>query len=90
MKIIFGEQYSGFENSIQLTGISRPTDSLAKITKWFAAKSANHEKFSKWFQPLTTQTCTRSKKTRDIPIHTRTERFDKFPIPYLTKILNQN
>ena len=90
MKIIFWEQYSGFENSIQLTGISRLTDSLAKMIKRLAAKSANHEKFSKWFQLLTTQTCTRSKKTRYIPIHTRIERFDKSPIPYLTKILNQN
>ena len=90
MKIIFGEQYSVFENFIQLTDISRPTDTLAKMTKQLAAKIADHEKFSKWFQPLTTQTCTRSKKTRYIPIHTRTERFDKSPIPYLTKILNQN
>ena len=90
MKIIFGEHYCGFENSLQLSGISRPTDSLAKMTKRFAVKSAKHIKFSKWFQPLTTNTCTRSKKQKYVPIRTRTDRFARSPIPFLTQILNEN
>ena len=32
MEIMLGEYYSGFENSLKLSGISRSTVSLAKMT----------------------------------------------------------
>ena len=88
--IIFGERYSGFENSLQLSGISRPTVSLAKITKRFAAISAKHIKFGQCFQPLTINTCTRSKKKKICPYSHKKVTFARSPIPYLTQILNEN
>ena len=89
LKIIFGEEYCGFENSVQVSGISKPTERLEKMTKRFAVKSAKHPKFSKWFEPLqATNINTRSKKKKYIQIHTRTERYARSPIPHLTNLLN--
>ena len=41
LKIIYGEYYSGFENAIQLSGTSKPTDRLEKITKLLQLKVPN-------------------------------------------------
>ena len=57
IKIILVVHYSEYKNAIKLSGILRPTDQWAKITKCFVAKSAKHNNFSKWLQPLTTNTC---------------------------------
>ena len=89
LKIIFGEEYCGFANSVQVSGISKPTERLEKMTRRFAVKSAKHPKFSKWFEPLhPTNITTRSKKNKYIQIHTRTERYARSPIPHLTNLLN--
>ena len=89
LKIIFGEEYCWFENAIQASGISKPTERIGKMTKRFAVKSSKHSKFSKWFQPLPpTNMNTRSKKNKFTQIHTRTERFARSPIPHLTNSLN--
>ena len=62
---MYGEQYSGFENYIQLSGPTKPTDRFEEITRHFAAKSAQYSKFSKWFQCLPdTNIFTRSKKQK--------------------------
>ena len=46
LRIIFGDCYSGFENSLLLAKMLRPTEQLASMTARFAAKSASHSKFS--------------------------------------------
>jgi hypothetical protein len=90
LKIIYGEYYCGFENTIKLSGTSKPTDRLEKMTKRFATKSSQHSKFSKWYHSLpATNICTRGKKNKYTQIRTRTDRYEKSPIPQLTKILNQ-
>ena len=87
LKIIFGVNYSGFENSLRLANILKPTDQFIKMTKQFAVKSSKHPKFTKWFVPKTnTSLCTRSNKPRFIPVPCRTERYAKSPIPQLTSI----
>ena len=89
LKIIYGDCYSGFDNAIQLSGTSKPTDCLEKITKHFAAKTAKHSKFSKWYQCLpATNFSTRSNTNKFTQIYTKTERYKKSPIPHLTRILN--
>ena len=63
LKIIYGDMYTGFETMLSSLNMVRPTSQFAKMTKQFAKKSANHPKFSQWFQPLSTNgTSTRSKK----------------------------
>ena len=90
LKIIFGVQYNGFENTLLTANILKPTDQFTKMTKQFAVKSSKHPKLSKWFVPKPDNPmCTRSKKPRFIPVPTRTDRYAKSPIPQLTTILNE-
>ena len=42
LRIIFGEAYCGFENTLKLAAILRPTLQLSRMTAKFAAKSAKH------------------------------------------------
>ena len=51
LKIIFGVNYNGFENTLQTANILKPTDQFTKMTKQFAIKSSKHPKFTKWFVP---------------------------------------
>ena len=92
LRIIFGDSYCGFDNTLLSVQMLRPTEQLANMTRRFATKSANHSKFSQWFQPAATKTTnTRSikniQKYQTVPA--RTVRFGKSPIPYLTQILNR-
>ena len=89
LKIIFGVNYNGFENALQIANILKPTDQFIKMTKHFAMKSSKHPKFTKWFVPkINTSLCTRSEKPRVTPVPYRTERYGRSPIPQLTAILN--
>ena len=91
LKIIYGDMYCGFENTLKLANIVKPTTQLLKMTKQFAKRSAKHPKFSQWFQPVAEDmVSTRSKKNIFVQIPTRTERFHNSPIPYLTRLLNED
>ena len=91
LRIIFGEAYSGFESTLQAARILRPTVQLSRMTEKFAAKSAKHPKFSKWFQSATSQRPnTRGSKNTQLytSVPARTARFGKSPIPHMTELLN--
>jgi hypothetical protein len=88
LKIVLGEHYDGFQNSVQRSKITKPTERLEKMTKRFAKKSAQHPKFSTRFQPLSININTRRKKNKYYQIKARTQRNAKSPIPHLTRILN--
>ena len=91
LKIIYGDMYCGFENTLKLANIVKPTTQLLKMTKKFANRSAKHPKFSQWFQPVPEDmVSTRSKKNTFVQIPTRTDRYYKSPIPYLTRLLNED
>ena len=91
LRVIYGVSYSGFENSLAISNIVRPSVKLAKITRQFAKKSSKHPKFAKWFQPVpNTLMNTRRKKNNYVQIPARTDRYHNSPIPYLTRILNED
>ena len=91
LKIIYGNMYIGFENTLLLSGIRKPTLQLEKMTQQFAKKCSQHSKFSKWFTPVPDERAnTRwNKQQKYVNISARTERFKQSPIPHLTDILNK-
>ena len=90
LKIIYGNMYQGFEYTLLLSGVRKPTVQLAKMTQQFAMKCSQHSKFSKWFTPVPQRANTRGNKHQKyVQISTRTERFKQSPIPHLTDILNK-
>ena len=91
LRVIYGDNYSGFENSLAISNVGRPTIQLAKMTKRFAKKCSQHPKFAQWFQPVpNTIRNTRSKKNKFVEIPARTDRYHNSPIPYLTRILDED
>ena len=52
------------------------------------AKAQKHPKFSKWFKPNTRSSVTRSRKNKFCKVYYRTERFNRSPISYFTRLLN--
>ena len=91
LRIIYGDSYCGFENSLLSANMLKPTEQLAKMTDRFAVRSASHAKFSHWFQPAAKKT-TNTRNSKNVQkyeqVPARTARYGKSPIPYLTQILN--
>ena len=91
LRIIFGEAYSGFENTLSVAGMSRPTRQLSKMTSRFAVRSSKHPKFCNWFQPAAAKSInTRSRQNPQVftSVPCRTDRYKRSPIPHLTELLN--
>ena len=61
----------------------------AELCVKFATKSAKHVKHKNWFKLNTRTTVTRQPQPKYCPVSASTTRFDKSPISYLTKILNE-
>ena len=68
-----------------------------KLCQKFARKALRNPKYANWFCPvyrvpgqnMRTRRC-QTKSTFNLkPVHTRTYRFEKSPIPYMTKLLNE-
>ena len=91
LRIIYGANHCGFDNSLAIANVVRPTIQLAKMTRRFAKKCSEHPKFAHWFQPVPKDVMnTRSKKKKCVEVSARTERYHNSPIPYLTRILNED
>ena len=91
LRIIYGDTYDGFENTLLRSQTVKPTARLEKMTKQFATKCYKNSKFTQWFSPLPASTVnTRSskhtQKLTEVPY--RTERYQNSPIPHMTNILN--
>ena len=91
LRIIYGDKYCGFENTLKVANMLRPTMQMSRMTAKFAVKSSKHPKFSKWFKPATQKTVnTRSSKNTPVfaSVPSRTARYKKSPIPHMTQLLN--
>ena len=87
--IILGDQYFYFYTSaLKQLGMETLFSRRNKLCKKFARKSAKNEKFSTWFKVNKKETCTRTQQLKYCKVYSRTVRFDKSPISYLTSILN--
>ena len=62
-------------------------DRRNKLCLNFALKTYKSEKFSQLFKPVTHSVNTRSVK---MPLKTRTRRYRKSPLPYLTELMNNH
>ena len=54
-----------------------------------AKKSQKHKKFNKWFKP-SPNVSVRRKTPKFLDTFSRTVRFEKLPLSYLTKLLNHH
>ena len=91
--IILGENYLYYENALNQLKCDRLSGRRLKLCENFAKKAVRHEQFRNWFRENTERlpimnTRYSKVKSKYHEVLTRTERFKKSPIPYLTSLLN--
>ena len=73
---------------LKTLGLEKLSVRSRKICTKSAKKAIKHKKFIKWFKP-THELITRNKKPKFYDVVCKTARFEKSPLGYLTRILNQ-
>ena len=93
--IILGDQYFSYENALEILEVQNLDERRRKLCENFAKKSLKNPRYKTWFSanttpPPTINTRHEANKTPTMfnPVVTRTNRFKKSPIPYLTDLLN--
>ena len=88
--IILGENYLNYENGLNHLKLERLDKRRETLSKKFADKAYKSEKYSSWFVNDSNENNTRRKTQKVKNVQTRTKRFKKSPLPYLTSLINQN
>ena len=93
--IILGKEYENYDNDLILLERETLEARRIKLCKKFARKALKNPRYANWFYPANKESSpnikTRGHKRTASnlkPVHARTVRFEKSPIPYMTKILN--
>ena len=94
--IILGEEYESYESALDTLESDNLNDRRTKLCQNFAKKSFKHPNYTNWFcesEEVLPNIKTRGDGTRKInklkPVQTRTQRYSKSPLPYLTELLNK-
>ena len=83
--IILGEEYTSYSRALLKLNMETLSVRRQGLCLSFAKKALKNEKFSKWF-------CNNGTDGADVQlsdVKTRTKRYLKSPLPYLTGLLNQ-
>ena len=86
--IILGDHYQSYTSALKMLCLDTLFNRRTKLCKNFARKSAISRKFSNWFKVNKKISITRNKQDKYCKVYSRTVRFDKSPLSYLTSILN--
>ena len=93
--IILGDDYTNYEDALDTLECDNLDVRRVKLCENFARKAFKNPKYTNWFcidESVPPNIKTRSEATRKPrklkPVQTRTHRYEKSPIPYMTELLN--
>ena len=86
--IILGSNYQSYSSALKVLGMETLNSRRTKLCKKFATKSVKNSKFKKWFKVNKKVSFTRQAQPKYCRVYSRTVRFEKSPLSYLTSILN--
>ena len=92
LHIILGTDYISYTQALGIVNLERLSTRREALCLKFAKKSLKSSKFNEWFNLNKSETLsihTRSKKTLFKPVVTRTRKYEKSTIPYITDLLNK-
>ena len=90
LAVILDQNYKNYDHALQVVGLKSLSERRRCLCLKFASKALKHEKFSNWFCPTEDIGIdTRSTKPEFKPVSSRTKRFEKSPLHYLTRLLNE-
>ena len=87
--IILGESYNSYSNALKILDLETLEVRRNKLTLKFALKAEKHSKFQKWFKVKEKRAETRQISDKYCNVRAKHVRYDKSPISFLTKLLNQ-
>ena len=91
LAIILGKEYGDYNTALGFVGLEPLAERRKGLCLKFARKAARHPKFKQWFCKSKIKTVkTRSIKEEFIPVISRTKKYEKSPLAYLTRLLNEN
>ena len=86
--IILGQNYKSYNSALSTLKMKSLFSRREQLCKNFAQKSLKHPKFTTWFQRNKKIFPTRAPSTKFCEVSSRTKRFERSPISFLTNILN--
>ena len=90
LAVILDKEYKSYNQALLTTNLKSLHDRRNNLCRKFALKAIKHEKFSTWFCPTKEVNMkTRKAKTLLKPVSARTTRYEKSPVAYLTRLLNE-
>ena len=89
LRIILGGSYYTYKNALQQMQLETLYSRRQRLCVKFARKCLKSNKFSHWFKTEDKETITRQRAQKFRSVYSRTMRYDKSPISYLTKLLNE-
>ena len=88
--IIRGVQHTDYKEALEHFGMKTLMERREAPCLRFALKAYRNPKFTSWFAPNNGEVNTRSEKLPFKGVKTRTARFEKSALPFLSSILNKN
>ena len=89
--VVLGPKYTDYSLALSALDLLPLDERRHTLCSNFAKKCLGSDKYQNWFVPKTNDpdnVQTRSDKTGLVTVNTRTKRYRKSPIPYLTEQLN--
>ena len=89
--VVLGPMYTDYSSALTTLDLVPLDERRQTLCSNFAKKCFRSEKYSDWFVPVVNDpdnVQTRSDKTGLVAVNTRTKRYRKSPLPYLTEQLN--
>ena len=89
--IILGENYTSYKRALKILNMKTLQVRRSALCLSFAKKALKSDKFSSWFS-FNTNNYDKTRSEKDILtlVKTRTDKYKKSPVPYLTTILNDH
>ena len=88
--IILGDEYYSYTSALKILGMEKLSQRRKQLCLKFAKRALKSEKFRKWFKTSIPNLRTRNQKPKFCDVFSRTARFEKSSISYLTRLLNQH
>ena len=89
--VVLGPKYNDYSIALSALDLLTLDERRKTLCSNFAKKCVRSPKYQNWFVPKSVDPDniqTRSDKTDFVPVNTRTKRYRKSPLPYLTEHLN--
>ena len=88
LAIILGKSYNTYQNALVTTKLDMLSTRRESLCLTFAQKAFKSPKYKSWFLPDLKEINTRQNHKKVKSAITRTTRFEKSTLPYLTHLLN--